>query len=208
MALLRQQLKAGIYARVSTDEQSLDMQLDELRAYATRQGWEIVEFVDKGVSGAKSKRPGLTECMEAARLKKIDLLLVWKLDRFGRSMKALIDNILLLDLYGVRFVSLLQGIDTDVRNPASRLLIHVLAAVAEFERSMIVDRVRSGMALAKRKGKHCGRPKAIWRRDQAEQLREQGLSWRAIARELDVPETTIRRGLREYAESAARRRVA
>lgn len=188
-------LTAAIYARVSTDDQNADMQLAEVRQYAARQGWDVVEYVDKGVSGMKRSRPGLDACMNAARLKQVDIVLVWKLDRFGRSLSNLIENILLLDQYGVRFVSVTQGLDTDQKNPTSRLMLHILGAVAEFERSMIVDRVRSGMAAAKRSGKHCGRPVKVWRRDQARELLEAGLSWRQISRKLDVPVTTLRRTL-------------
>src|SRR5579885_1549170 len=107
---------AAIYARVSTDDQNVAMQLEEVRGYARRQEWEIIEYTDKGVSGMKRNGPGLDACMEAARLKKIDVVLVWKLDRFGRSLSNLIENILLLDSYGVRFVSVTQGIDTDAEN--------------------------------------------------------------------------------------------
>ena len=187
---------AAIYARVSTDDQNTEMQLTEVRQYAERHGWATVEFTDKGVSGMKRNRPGLDACMEAARLKKVDVVLVWKLDRFGRSLSNLIENILLLDGYGVRFVSVTQGIDTDVKNPTSRLMMHILGAVAEFERSMIVDRVRSGMASAKRAGKHCGRPKEVWNRLAAVELREQGLSLRAIARKLGQSEPSVRRALK------------
>lgn len=186
---------AAIYARVSTDDQNPQMQLSEVRSYAKRQGWKVVEYVDKGISGTKRSRPGLDACMEAARLKKVDVVLVWKLDRFGRSLSNLIENILLLDSYGVRFVAVTQGIDTDSKNPTSRLLLHILGAIAEFERSMIVERVKSGMAAAKRNGKHCGRPKGIWRRDQARNLRAQGLSWREISKKIGVPEASIRRAL-------------
>jgi putative DNA-invertase from lambdoid prophage Rac len=188
-------MKAAIYARVSTEEQNADMQLEEVRQYANRQGWEVLEFIDKGVSGTKRNRPGLDACMEAARLKKVDVVLVWKLDRFGRSLKNLLDNILSLDTYGVRFIAVTQGIDTDQRNPIAKFQLQILGAVAEFERSMIVDRVVSGMAAAKRAGKHCGRPVKIWRRDHALKLRKDGLSFRVIASKLGVSEASIRRSL-------------
>jgi putative DNA-invertase from lambdoid prophage Rac len=193
-------LTAAIYARVSTDDQNADMQLAEVRQYAGRQGWDVVEFVDKGVSGMKRSRPGLDACMEAARLKKIDVVLVWKLDRFGRSLSNLIENVLLLDSYGVRFISVTQGLDTDLKNPTSRLMMHILGAVAEFERSMIVDRVRSGMASAKRAGKHCGRPKSVWNRIHAQNLRDEGYSWREISKKLGVPQASIRRALQSVSK--------
>lgn len=188
------QLTAAIYARVSTEDQNADMQLTEVRQYAGRMGWSVVEYAEK-MSSVK-KRPVLDKLMDDCRLKKIDVVLVWKLDRFGRSMKNLVDNILLLDSYGVRFVGVTQGIDTDQKNPTSRLMIHILAAVAEFERSIIVDRVTAGMREAKRKGKHCGRPKGAWSRSHARELRESGWSWREISRKLNVPEASIRRALK------------
>lgn len=187
-------VKAAIYARVSSEDQSYEMQLVEVREYAGRMGWEIVEYVEK--MSAVKKRPALDQLMNDARLKKVDIVLVWKLDRFGRSLGNLINNILLLDSYGVRFIAVTQGIDTDTKNPAARLMIHVLGAVAEFERSIIIDRVRSGMAEAKRQGKHCGRPVKVWRRDHALELQRQGMSTRAVAKKLGVPESTVRRILK------------
>jgi putative DNA-invertase from lambdoid prophage Rac len=166
------------------------MQTTEVKAYAARCGWNVVEFSDK-MSGSKTKRPGLDRLMDDARLRKVDIVLVWKMDRFGRSLKDLITNILLLDGYGVRFISVTQGIDTDKQNPASRFMMHILAAVAEFERGIIVERVRAGVAEAQRQGKHCGRPKRIFRRDEALALQKGGASLRAIAKQLGVPLSTV-----------------
>lgn len=185
---------AAIYARVSSLDQNYGLQLAEVRGYAERMGWRVVEYCEK--ASAVKKRPVLDKLMDDARLKKIDVVLVWKLDRFGRSLSNLIGNILLLDSYAVRFVAVTQGIDTDSKNPTSRLMIHILGAVAEFERSIIVDRVRSGMAEAKRRGDHCGRPVKIWRRDIALELQKQGMSTRAIARQMGVPEASVRRALK------------
>jgi DNA invertase Pin-like site-specific DNA recombinase len=184
------QMTAAIYARVSTADQKHDLQLTELRDYAARMGWATVEYTDK-MSGTKAGRPGLGRLMEDARMKRVDIVLCWKIDRFGRSIKDLIMNVLLLDGYGVRFIALTQSIDTDKKNPASRFMLHILAAVAEFEREMIVERVNAGLAEAKRKGVHCGRPKKIFRRDHALELRAQGKSLRAIAAALGVPLSTV-----------------
>jgi putative DNA-invertase from lambdoid prophage Rac len=186
---------AAIYVRVSTNDQKVDMQSTEVRAYAERMGWTVVEYSDK-MSGSKTRRPGLDRLMDDARLRKVDIVLVWKMDRFGRSLKDLITNLLLLDGYGVRFISVTQGIDTDKQNPASRFMMHILAAVAEFERGIIVERVRAGVAEAQRKGKHCGRPKRIFRRDEALELRKTGASLRAIAKALGVPTMTVADALR------------
>jgi DNA invertase Pin-like site-specific DNA recombinase len=106
------------------------------------------------------------------------------------------DNITLLDTFGVRFVCVTQGIDTDRQNPAGRLMMQIFGAFAEFERSLIIERVRSGMAEAKRQGKHCGRPVPIWRRDDAAELRATGLSFRKIAAQLGRSEASIRRALK------------
>ena len=176
------------------------MQSHELREYAARMGWQIVEYSDK-ISGTKAKRPGLDALMADARLKKIDIVLVWKLDRFARSLQQLIQNIQSLDSYGVRFICTTQGIDTDQNNPVSRLMLHIFGAFAEFERSIIVERVRAGMAQAKRKGKHCGRPAPIWRRDEAVELREQGLSFRQIAARLNRPEASVRRAIKSASKA-------
>jgi DNA invertase Pin-like site-specific DNA recombinase len=188
------QLTAAIYARVSSDDQNYDMQLTEIREYAARMKWEVVEYTEK-MSAAKA-RPVLARLMQDARLKKIDVVLVYKLDRFGRSVSDIVNNVLILDQHAVRLVAVTQGIDTDQKSPASRLIIHVLAAVAEFERSLIVERVRSGMAQAKRTGKHCGRPTRVWSRDEARKLQAQGMSYRKIAAQLGQSEGSIRRGLK------------
>lgn len=173
------------------------MQETELREYAQRMSWSAVEYTDK-TSGTKVRRPGLDRLMADARLRKFDVVLVYKLDRFARSMTQLVTNIQLLDSYGVRFVCATQGIDTDKSNPVSRLLLHILGAVAEFERGIIVERVKSGIAEAKRRGVHCGRSKRVFRRDEAMRLRKEGLSLRKIGEKLGVPFTTVADALKLY----------
>jgi putative DNA-invertase from lambdoid prophage Rac len=184
---------AAIYVRVSTSDQSHDMQTTELRGYAERMGWTIVQYAEKASS--VKKRPVLDQLMRDARARKIDVVLVWKLDRFARSLTQLMDNITLLDSAGVRFICTTQGIDTDKQNPAGRLMMQIFGAFAEFERSLIVERVRAGMAEAKRQGKHCGRPVPIWDRFEAFELRRAGMSFRAIAARIRIPEASIRRAL-------------
>lgn len=185
---------AAIYVRVSTADQKHEMQTTELRQFAARMGWEIVEYSEKASS--VKLRPVLERMMADARLRKFDVLLVWKLDRFGRSLQQLTTNILTLDSLGIRFIAVTQGIDTDKQNPMSRLMLHMLGAFAEFERAIIVERVNAGIVEAKRQGKHCGRPKKIFKRDGALELRKQGLSLRGIAAKLGVPLTTIAAALR------------
>jgi len=187
---------AAIYVRVSTQDQSNEMQLHELREYASRMGWRTVEYSDK-TSGTKASRPGLDRLMADARARKFDVVICYKLDRFARSLTQLITNIQALDSYSVRFICVTQGIDTDKSNPVSRLMLHIFGAFAEFERGIIVERVKSGIAEAKRRGKHCGRSKRVFRRDEAARLRRQGLSLRAIGVRLGVPFTTVADALRK-----------
>lgn len=122
-------------------------------------------------------------------------MLVTKLDRFGRSVMNLNNHLALLASAGVRFVATSQGIDTDASSPMSRLMVQLLAAFAEFERELIRERVKSGQAAARARGKHCGRPKRIFRRDLAASMRAEGKSWRVIARDLGVPVSTVRAAL-------------
>jgi DNA invertase Pin-like site-specific DNA recombinase len=150
--------RIALYARVSTlNGQHPEMQLAELREYAARRGWQIVgEFVDIGVSGSRDSRPELNRCMDAARARKCDAILVWKLDRWARSLKFLVNNLAELTAYGVAFVSLRDNID--LSTPAGRLMVQMIGAFAEFERSLIVERVRAGMNSARARGKRLGRP--------------------------------------------------
>jgi putative DNA-invertase from lambdoid prophage Rac len=191
-------MNTAIYARVSTEDQACAMQLRELREYAARCGWMVGgEYVDRGVSGAKANRPALKKLMNDARMRRFDAVIVWKLDRFGRSVQQLIENVQALDRSGVRFVSVTQGIDTDEKNPCGRLLLHLLASLAEFERETILERVRAGIANAKAEGKHCGRPARVFDRAKAMELRNGGLSWRVIAKKLHVPVMTVVDGVRK-----------
>ena len=191
-------MKIAIYARVSTADQDCAMQLRELREYSSRQNWQVFqEYIDHGISGAKATRPALKRLISDAQMKRFDAVIVWKLDRFGRSIQQLIENVQLLDSLTVRFIAVTQGIDTDQRNPAGRLLLHLLASVAEFERETILERVLAGISAAKAAGKHCGRPRRAFRRDHAIQLRAEGVSWRAIAAKLDVPVSTVMDAVRK-----------
>jgi DNA invertase Pin-like site-specific DNA recombinase len=142
---------------VSTLDQEPENQLRELRSYVEARGWSATEFVDKGVSGAKEKRPALDELLRAARRRRIDTLVVWKLDRLGRNLRHLILLLDELSVSGVTFVSLNEGIDTNTA--AGRLQLHLLGAIAQFERERVVERVRAGLARAKAQGKRLGRPR-------------------------------------------------
>ena len=190
-------MTAAIYARVSTEDQKYEMQLTELREYCQRQGWQTVEYMEK--ASAVKRRPEFERLLADARLKRFDIVTVWKVDRFGRSLQDFLRNVLLLDSLGIRFVALTQSIDTNKRDPMAKFILGLFALLAEFERDLIIERVKAGVAEAKRQGKHCGRPAKVFRRDQVAQMRTAGLSWRQIAHKLRVPMTTVRRAAGEAA---------
>ena len=185
-------MRAAIYARVSTTDQTCDLQLRELRQYIVHRGWQITgEYVDTGWSGAAAARPELDRLLQDARLRRFDVVLVWKLDRWGRSVAASVKSIQELASLGVRFIAMTQNIDTDDSNPMSRFLLHILAAFAELERELIRERVTAGVRAAKARGKQVGRPKRVFRRDEVVRLRADGVSWRDIAKALNIPVATL-----------------
>jgi DNA invertase Pin-like site-specific DNA recombinase len=147
--------RAAVYARVSTDQQTVDNQLLELRSCCQARGLLATEFVDAGVSGAKESRPALDALLRAAKRRKFDVLIVWKLDRLGRSLRHLIITLDELQSLGVGFVSVTEAVDT--ASVAGRFQLQILAAVAEFERGMIRERVVTGLARAKAQGVRLGR---------------------------------------------------
>jgi DNA invertase Pin-like site-specific DNA recombinase len=173
--------RAALYARVSTLlAQNPEMQLVELREYAERRGWRIVgEYVDHA-SGAKESRPSLNRLMADARQRKFDALVVWKIDRFGRSLRHLVNVLADLEAVGVAFVSLKDNLD--LGTPSGRLMFQIIAAMGEFERSLIKERVVAGLRHARQMGKRLGRPPAVVDTDQIAALRRSGASWREIAR--------------------------
>jgi len=180
-------MRAAIYARVSTAEQTTANQLLELRRYVEVRGWPAQEFVDEGVSGARESRPALDELVKAAKRRKIDTLVVWRLDRLGRNLRHLILLLDELTALGVSFVSLGEGIDT--ATPAGRLQLHILGAIAEFERSRCVERVRAGIARARAQGKRLGRPRRRVSDDEIAALNH--LPLRKAASELGVSKSFL-----------------
>ncbi len=187
-------MKAAIYARVSTSGhgQSPEMQLRELRDYCERRGFEIAgEYNDAGVSGAKDSRPELNRLMAEAHRRRFDAVVVWKFDRFARSVSHLLRALETFKALGVEFVSFSEQLDTST--PTGKMVFTVLGAVAELERSLIAERVRAGLRNAKSKGKHLGRPKVVVDATRIARLRQQGASWRTIARSLGVSARTARR---------------
>lgn len=199
----RKVVRVGIYARVSTigRGQDVGLQLEELQQVAAQRGWQVVdEYVDDGVSGSQESRPGLDRMLDDARRGKLDVIVVWKLDRLGRSLKNLLAILDDISRVGVQFLSLRDsGIDTT--SPSGRLLLHLLGAFAEFERAMIQERVVAGVQRAKAAGKHCGRPRVDIDLRAATILLGQGHSLREVADMLRVPRTSLRRRLLEEAES-------
>jgi DNA invertase Pin-like site-specific DNA recombinase len=175
----------AIYCRVSTDGQSVDLQVNELREYAAKRDWHVIEeYLDIGVSGAKESRPALNRLMADARQRKFDILLVWKIDRFGRSLKHLVNSLAELENVGVSFVSLRDSID--LSSPSGVLMFQLIAAMSQFERSLIQERVRAGLQNAKRKGKRLGRRPVEVDLSEVASLRHSGASWRMISQEMGV----------------------
>src|SRR5438045_7002058 len=149
-------MRAAIYARVSTFDQEPENQLQELRRYCEARAWSVVEYVDRGVSGAKDRRPALDQLLSDAKRRRFDVLVCWRLDRLGRNLKHLITLLDDLQALGVSFVSLAEGIDATT--PAGKLQMHILGAIAEFERERIRERVMAGLHRAKAQGRRLGRP--------------------------------------------------
>jgi putative DNA-invertase from lambdoid prophage Rac len=192
-------MNAAIYARVSTTDQTNAIQIRELKEYVERRGWELAGTYQDQMSGAKASRPGLDQLIADARRRKFDVVVVWKLDRFGRSLVHCVSGIQELASLGIRFITITQGLDTDQSNPASKLLMHILAAVAQFERELIRERVSAGMRAAKahgtKTGNAIGRPRRIFNREEVVRLRETGLSIERIASQMRIGVGTVVRVL-------------
>jgi DNA invertase Pin-like site-specific DNA recombinase len=168
------------------------MQTRELRQFAEARGWNFVsEYVDEGISGTKDKRPALDRLMSDAHKRKFDVVVCWRFDRFARSVSHLLRALETFNALGIAFVSLSENVDTTT--PTGKMIFTVLGAVAELERSLIVERVRAGLRNARAKGKTLGRPRKPVDIRRINTLRAQGLSWRAIASELEVGLATLYR---------------
>src|SRR4051794_5830942 len=206
-------MNVGLYARVSTTDQDCSMQIDELRRYCNARGWQVSrEYIDT-ISGVKSSRPARNQLMEDAIRRRIDVVIVWKLDRWGRSLADSVVTLERLASAGVRFICTTQGLDTDNANPVGRAMLGMLQVFAQFERDLINERVNSGIKryqsefkagrAVSKSGKNLpiGRPKSPFRVDEARRLRHEGLSWRKIAKKVGVSEATLRARCEENCHS-------
>lgn len=185
--------RLALYARVSTSNghQDPEMQLRELREFAEHRGFNIIEeYIDR-MTGSKDSRPALNQLMADASRRKFDTILVWKLDRFGRSLRHLVNAIAELEAIGVAFISFRDNLD--LSTPSGRLMFQIIGAMAEFERALIQERVRAGLRNARAKGKTLGRPRRIVNTDAIAALRAGGASWRTISSELGVGIATLYR---------------
>ena len=188
--------RVAIYARVSThDQQTLPMQLEAMRAYAERKGWQIASTVEEVGSGAKT-RPRREQLLRAARRREIDVIVVWRLDRWGRSLVDLIATLQELTALKVGFISLSEALD--LTTPSGRAFAGMLAVFAEFERDILRDRVKAGIAQARKEGRPHGRPaKIAGKTREIRDLARKGLSKSAIAKQLNIGRTSVRRLLAE-----------
>ena len=187
------QLRAAAYARVSTNNgQDPTVQTRELEEYCARRGWTVAgQYIDVGISGAKEKRPKLNRLMADAHRRKFDAVIVWKFDRFARSVSHLLRALETFKALGIEFVSLSEQMDTST--PTGQMVFTVLGAVAELERSLIAERVKAGLRNARAKGKRLGRPRVAVDAARIAALRALGQPWTAIAGKLGVGEGTVRR---------------
>ena len=186
--------RVALYARVSTSNghQDPDLQLSELRDYVRQRGWSVVEeYVDRGISGSRESRPALNALTADAHRRKFDIVLVWKIDRFGRSLKHLVNALADLSEYAVTFVSVRDNLD--LSTASGRLMFQIIGAMAEFERALIQERVKAGLQNARRKGKRLGRARVYVSTAEVERLRSQGLGWKRVAAELGVGVGTVLR---------------
>jgi DNA invertase Pin-like site-specific DNA recombinase len=198
-------MRAAIYARVSTTNhgQDVTLQTRELQQFALARGWQVAgEYVDGGVSGTKDSRPQLDRLIADAHKRRFDVVCVWRFDRFARSVSHLLRALETFKALGIEFVSFSEQMDTST--PAGKLVFTVLGAVAELERSLIVERVRAGLRNARAKGKTLGRPRVTVDAARICRLRAQGLSWPKIAAELGVSVGTVYQASRSLSKIPAK----
>jgi len=194
-------IRAVLYARISTTGHGQDMglQVSELEQVAAQRGWDVVGvFADEGVSGAMESRPALDRMMDAARRGKVDVVAVWRLDRFARSTGHLLAALEEFRVLGVAFVSIREQVD--FTTPVGKVMFTLISAISEFERSLIRERVIAGVRRAQAKGKHCGRPRVELDLRPALALMREGRGLKQVARMLGLSRSTLRRRLEEAGE--------
>ena len=188
-------MKVALYARVSTDGQDPEVQLAALRAHVANRAWQIVEeFVDRGFSGAKQRRPALDRLMRATWAGQFQGVLVWRFDRFARSVKHLVTALDTFRTLRVDFISLQEQFDT--ATPIGQAMFTIIGAMAQLEPDIIRERVKAGLAHAKARGVRLGRPAVIIATTQLLRLKSEGLSLGEIARRVRCSRSTVRRRLR------------
>lgn len=197
-------MRAAIYARVSTTGHGQDPQLQtrEIREYCERRGWQIAgEYVDAGISGSKDSRPELNRLIADAHRRRFDAVVVWKFDRFARSVSHLLRALETFNALGIAFVSLSEQVDTST--PTGKMVFTVLGAVAELERSLIAERVRAGLRNARAKGTRLGRPRVALDTPRALRMRAQGRTIREIAETLGVSRSLVHKTLANHRPARA-----
>jgi DNA invertase Pin-like site-specific DNA recombinase len=197
-------IRAALYARISTlnHGQDPEVQLRELREFCQRRGFTIAhEYVDKGISGSREKRPALDELLADCHKRRLDAVVVYRYDRFARSLRQLVNALEEFRSLGIEFISIHEGVDTST--PNGRLVFGIFASIAEFERELIRDRVRSGLAAARAKGKNIGRPRVSLDVLQIMSLRREGRSWSEITRETGISKGTAQRAVADLPKSPA-----
>ncbi len=194
---MRKDKKVALYSRVSTKDQDVELQLVELRKYVQDRNWTAYkEYTDIGQSGAKDSRPQLNQLMVDAKRKRFDVVLVWKFDRWARSLKHLVDSLHEFKALDIDFVSLTEGIDTTT--PVGMAMFGVIGAMSQLERDLIRERVQAGMKRAKARGKAIGRPKTHLNLDEVKRLWIQGHNVSQISKILNVSRASIYRNSNSY----------
>ena len=186
--------RVAVYVRVSTKDQSVDMQLNDLERYSRERGLDVFKvYEDNGVSGTKETRPALNELMDHAKKKRFDMVLVWRFDRFARSTKHLVTALHEFRHLGIDFISFQENIDTS--SPLGEAIFTIISAMSTLERDIIAERVKGGLRKAKAKGKRLGRPRNIVDTDKVIEYRKQNKSIRQIASELNLSKGAVQRTL-------------
>ena len=188
-------IRVARYLRVSKVEQDPQLQDDETAEFIERRGWEVADtYIDHGFSGAKDRRPDLDRLLEdARRRRKFEAVVCWRSDRLFRSLRHMVLTLDDLASYNVGFISVTEPFDTTC--PSGKLLMHIVAAMSEFERSILIERVKAGVAAARRRGERLGRPRARLDGDELRRLRDEGWTMRRLAEHMGVGASTIQRRL-------------